>query len=64
MKSHRHRIFYGAERGKGLKRRPPRTGLNFRLTDADHFSMIRTAQRRFAPTVIAMLRNGVAISWN
>src|SRR5207244_37116 len=27
------------------------------LTDADHFSMIRTAQRRFAPTVIGITRN-------
>ena len=27
------------------------------LTDADHFSMIETAQRRFAPTVIGILRN-------
>jgi hypothetical protein len=26
------------------------------LTDADHFSMIETAQRRFAPTVIDILR--------
>ena len=29
-----------------------------RLTDADHFSMIRNAQRRFAPTVIGITRNG------
>jgi hypothetical protein len=28
------------------------------LTDADHFSMIRNAQRRFAPTVIGITRNG------
>jgi hypothetical protein len=28
------------------------------LTDADHFSMMRTAQRRFAPMVIAIFRIG------
>src|SRR3954447_197286 len=28
-----------------------------RLTDADHFCMIRTAQRRFAPTVFGITRN-------
>ena len=28
-----------------------------RLTDADHFCMIRTAQRRFAPTAIGITRN-------
>jgi hypothetical protein len=28
-----------------------------RLTNADHFRMIRTAQRRFAPTVIGITRN-------
>ena len=27
------------------------------LTHADHFGMIRTAQRRFAPTVIGITRN-------
>ena len=45
-----------------LKRRPsPRTPLPGstakRLTDADHFCMIRTAQRRFAPTVFGINRN-------
>ena len=29
-----------------------------RLTDADHFAMMRNAQRRFAPTVIGITRNG------
>ena len=51
---------------RGLKRRPlaphplPRSAraATKRLTDADHFSMIRTAQRRFAPTVIGITWNG------
>jgi hypothetical protein len=47
---------------RGLKRRPlaphppPRSNTK-RLTDADHFCMIRTAQRRFAPTVFGITRN-------
>jgi hypothetical protein len=49
---------------RGLKRRPlaphptPRLNAQKRLTDADHFCMIRTAQRRFAPTAIGITRNG------
>jgi hypothetical protein len=31
------------------------------LTDADHFGMIRTAQRRFAPTVIDIF--GIRTRW-
>ena len=47
---------------RGLKRRPlaphpPPRSATKQLTDADHFGMIRTAQRRFAPTVIGITRN-------
>jgi len=51
---------------RGLKRRPltphpsPRSAAESTkgLTDADHSRMIRLAQRRFAPTVIGITRNG------
>ena len=60
MNEHRVRGFSSAERGKGAQTPPPRPAppspaqTAKRLTDADHFSMIRTAQRRFAPTVIGI----------
>src|ERR1039458_4425171 len=54
-----------AGRGQGAQPPPPRpapppplsSSATKSLTDADHFGMIRTAQRRFAPTVIGITRN-------
>jgi hypothetical protein len=61
MKTQGTRGFYSAGRGKGSQTPTPRPappGSHTKsLTDADHFSMIDTAQRRFAPTVIDILRN-------
>src|ERR1035438_8051050 len=59
------RRFLRAGRGKGAQTPPPRpapppplsSSATKSLTDADHFGMIRTAQRRFAPTVIGITRN-------
>src|ERR1022692_2553355 len=59
------RRFLRAGRGQGAQTPPPRpapppplsSSATKSLTDADHFSMIRTAQRRFAPTVIGITRN-------
>src|ERR1022692_3761485 len=51
----------GGGRGGGGRAPPPPPPLSSSatksLTDADHFGMIRTAQRRFAPTVIGITRN-------
>src|ERR1022692_1621619 len=52
----------GEPRGADLARRPApppplSSSATKSLTDADHFGMIRTAQRRFAPTVIGITRN-------
>ena len=63
MNSRRPRGLSSAERGKGGSNAAPspRTPLpgstRKDLTDADHFCMIRTAQRRFAPTAIGITRN-------
>src|ERR1039457_1475313 len=59
------RRFLRAGRGQGAQTPPPRpapppplsSSATKSLTDADHFGMIRTAQRRFAPTVIGITRN-------
>src|ERR1017187_3723343 len=59
------RRFLRAGRGQGAQTPPPRpapppplsSSATKSLTDADHFGMIRTAQRRFAPTVISITRN-------
>ena len=66
MGRHRDRVPEGlssAGRGKGAQTPPPRPApllpgsTTKGLTDADHSSIIRTAQRRFAPTAIGILRN-------
>src|ERR1017187_2850446 len=59
------RRFLRAGRGQGAQTPPPRpapppplsSSATKSLTDADHFGMIRTAQRRFAPTGIGITRN-------
>src|ERR1039458_4047456 len=62
------RRFLRAGRGRGGGEPPPQpprpapppplsSSATKSLTDADHFGMIRTAQRRFAPTVIGITRN-------
>src|ERR1035438_4987552 len=59
------RRFLRAGRGQGAQTPPPRpapppplsSSATKSLTDADHFGMIRTAQRCFAPTVIGITRN-------
>src|ERR1022692_1560433 len=49
----------GAGRARARPAPPPplSSSATKSLTDADHFGMIRTAQRRFAPTVIGITRN-------
>src|ERR1039457_3916540 len=59
------RRFLRAGRGQGAQTPPPRpapppplsSSATKSLTDADHFGMIRKAQRRFAPPVIGITRN-------
>src|ERR1019366_4999295 len=56
----------GEPRGADLARRPApppplSSSATKSLTDADHFGMIRTAQRRFAPTVIDIF--GIRTRW-